>query len=277
MSAGSYDWTPERLCKETVRLPLQAAALFPLERTALGAAGLLHASRVVDLGCGDGSWLGELAAHCSEQAYFVGIDQNEAVLSCARMRVPVAQFMCSHSVAETEALLASLRPDAVVMRFVHQHLSLEQSRKLLAITVSSRIEASVIVIDVDDSSFCWEPSCETLDYLVRARGQRQAEAGGDRAVGRKIAGRMRDVGLEAVRSRTVKVDSRFMGFDLWWSIIAPILYSGVPSTDTDLISKAQTWKEGGRGASFDLTITCGTSGGRSSGPSGSLEPPQKVL
>src|SRR3954462_14040201 len=109
---------------EAERLDLQARVLFPLERVALAEHGVGAGQTLLDLGCGQGTFLSQMAQAFGGMRCF-GLDRNPGLLAEARSRPGIADVaLCD--VADPPALLQQLErhhPDLIFSRFVLQHMS----------------------------------------------------------------------------------------------------------------------------------------------------------
>jgi hypothetical protein len=187
-------------------------------------------------------------------AVTMGIDPGEAVVRIARERHPGLRFACS---VETKTLLGEFEPDVVTMRFVHQHLPEAESRRIISELRELPSRPSIVVIDVDDSSFNFEPDSPAILRLLRARGERQRIAGGDREVGQKMAERIRQAGFRGVHSERLRIDADVVGLENWWRIVSPVLLSGRPDSDQVDADEALTWFSSAKSASFETTLSHG--------------------
>ena len=149
----SYAWSQDRLARETVRLPLQAQALFALEWPALQRLDLQSSSRIADLGCGDGTWMSLLQEQCPS-ALTMGIDPGEAVVRIARERHRGLNFACSTEPGSGLTVLEEFEPDLVTMRFVHQHFC----RKRNPIASSVSCASSEVAHALSSSTWTTVPS-----------------------------------------------------------------------------------------------------------------------
>src|SRR4051812_16548117 len=129
----SYQLTdPRHRAAEIERLAAQARVSFSLEQAALLEHGLPGCKSLFDLGCGQASFLALIAA-AFPRLRCVGADRNEGLLEVARMQPGVSEALrCD--LADPAALTSALErvgPDAVLCRFVLQHMSPPEQQRLL--------------------------------------------------------------------------------------------------------------------------------------------------
>lgn len=98
--------------------------------------------------------------------------------------------------------------DLVVSRFVFQHLPnpVLAAREIKRILKQGGI---VVVMDVDDSFSVEYPISESESILKKVLKELQSKRGGDRHVGRKLAGYFNQVGLE-IQSVNIDTNSEFV-------------------------------------------------------------------
>lgn len=215
---------------EAERLDLQARVLFPLERQALVEHGLAPGQLLLDLGCGQGTFL-SLIAQSFAGMRCIGLDRHPGLLSEARGRPGVAGVsVCD--LADPPALLNELerhRPDVVLSRFVLQHMSPEERRSMLLTLAGhgARRPLRVVLADVDADSSFFEPPSPLLAEARAALAALQAREGGDRRIGARLAGLMLDAGFADVRTSRVCATTDAVGFDAWWAAFGSVLCAGL--------------------------------------------------
>jgi SAM-dependent methyltransferase len=221
---------PQQRTAEAERLDLQARALFPLERAALADHGLTSGQTIVDLGCGQGTFL-SLIAEAFAGTRCVGLDRNAALLAEARTRPGIAA-VAACDLADPAALLLELerqRPDAVLSRFVLQHMSPPECDSLLRTVAryAARHPLRVVLADVDSSTSFFEPPSALLTQARDALGAMQAREGGDRKIGGRLAALLHDAGFAGIRTSRVCATSDAIGFGAWWAAFGSVLYAGL--------------------------------------------------
>lgn len=98
--------------------------------------------------------------------------------------------------------------DLVVSRFVFQHLPnpVQAAKEIKRILKQG---GKVCVTDLDDSFEVEYPINESLEILKKVLTELQVKRGGDRHVGRKLAGYLNEVGLE-IQSVNIDTDAEFV-------------------------------------------------------------------
>jgi SAM-dependent methyltransferase len=257
---------------EASRLDRQARTLFPLERGALAAHGLEAGHTVIDLGCGQGTYL-ELIAASFAGTRCVGLDRHPGLLREARAR-PGIVAVAECDLAEPTALRRELDrhlPDLVLCRFVLQHMAAaEQAAMLSALAEhASRRRTRVVLADVDAASSFFEPPSALLSEARQGLEALQARSGGDRRIGARLPDLLRAAGFEDPRTSRVLVDSRATGFAAWWSAFGTLLHAGLaarPAAQEALLewgtdpATANSFRAG-----FDVCFASSGSVGRQSG------------
>lgn len=223
---------PQQRTAEAERLDLQARALFPLEREALAEHGLASGQTLLDLGCGQGTFL-SLIAQAFAGMRCIGLDRNAGLLSEARTRPGIAAAS-DCDLADPAALLQELerhRPDAVLSRFVLQHMSPGERHSLLRTIAryAARHPLRVVLADVDAGTSFFEPPSPLLVEAREALGAVQARDGGDRKIGGRLAGLLHEAGFADIRTSRVCATSDSIGFAAWWSAFGAVLYAGLHS------------------------------------------------
>ena len=220
---------------EIARLLQQARVSFSLERAALAEHGLAGRKSLLDLGCGQASFLSLIAAdffglRCA------GADRNPGLLEVARGQPGVSEAVqcdLADSAALT-ALLARLEPDAVLCRFVLQHMS-PPERQLLLRTLARHASTRpmrIILADVDSDSSFFDPPSPLLALAQKNLVALQARLGGDRRVGAKLGTILSEAGFREVKATRVCVDSREVGFGAWWKAFGAVISTGLLSQPT---------------------------------------------
>jgi SAM-dependent methyltransferase len=217
---------------EAERLDRQARLLFPLEREALARHGIAAGRTLLDLGCGQGTFLA-LIAEAFPGVRCIGLDRHEALLDEARTRPGIAA-VASCDLANPPALLRQLRehqPDVVLCRFVLQHMSQPERRSLL-VTLAEHVvrrPLRVVLVDVDGTSSFFDPPSPLLTEAREGLGELQARHGGDRKIGARLPELLQEAGFADVSASKVHVASDVLGFSAWWAAFGSLLCAGLRS------------------------------------------------
>lgn len=201
MTSGSYD--PHRtvgagLHDEVTRLEAQAALTAEAEIAVMERIGV-PGRLLVEVGCGSGAFLARLVARFPEHDVH-GVEIRRDLLDLARARGCRA--------VHGDAYALPLPDDScgtVVLRFVLQHLT-DPGAALREATRVLQPGGRLVVIDVDGGMWgCATPTFKELDDIYSRFAAAQARDGGDRMVGRKASGWLRDAGLTQVRTEAYSV------------------------------------------------------------------------
>lgn len=185
---GSYNYTSlESNQSELDRLKAQATQAAALEKNILLRHGLTEGMSVLDLGCGPG-FTSRLIASISKTGQVVGLDLNDDLLAVAQSEldkepVPGLRFR-KGNVYDLSDVTDQF--DFVYSRFVFQHLE-HPDKALQQILSVLKPGGTLLVTDVDDSLVTLHPAHPTYDKIFSLQQNYQAQNGGDRFVGRKLA------------------------------------------------------------------------------------------
>jgi SAM-dependent methyltransferase len=221
---------PQQRAAEAERLDLQARVLFPLERQALVEHGLAPGQLLLDLGCGQGTFL-SLVAQSFPGIRCIGLDRHPVLLSEARIRPGIAGVWAC-DLADPPALLGELerhRPDVVLSRFVLQHMSPDERGSMLRTIAGhlARRPLRVVLADVDADSSFFEPPSPLLAEAREALVALQARAGGDRKIGARLGELLREAGFADVRTSRICATTDAVGFAAWWAAFGSLLCAGL--------------------------------------------------
>ena len=163
-------------------------------RALLGSLTVRPRQRVLDLGCGFGAATLELAA--LGELRVVGLDSDRDVLTAARrisetvgLRVGLPSGSTTFSSGDVYSIpFPNGSFDVVYSRFVFQHLEHPE----LAASEVARVLApggTACIVDVDDGlSISEPPPSAAFERLGSALRSLQTARGGDRYIGRRLAG-----------------------------------------------------------------------------------------
>ena len=221
---------PRHRRAEAARLDRQARLLFPLEREALGEHGVAPGQTVVDLGCGQGTFLSLIAAAFGGTRC-IGLDRNAHLLALAAARPGIAA-VAECDLADREQLLRELGrhdPDVVLCRFVLQHMSpAERAAMLRALAEhGARRPLRVVLADVDGASSFVDPPSRLLQEAREGLTKLQERNGGDRRIGGRLAELLQEAGFHRIRTSRVRVSSDAVGFAAFWDSFGSLLCLGL--------------------------------------------------
>lgn len=220
--AGSYDPAamPGGLDGEVARLEHQAALAWPEERrllAELGLGGPALPGRVLELGCGPGSFTARLAELVPADR-LTGVDHDPALLARARARVPGASF---GEGSATALPFPDASFDAAVTRLVLQHLP-DPAAAVAELARVVRPGGLVAAIDVDGG--LWGVAEPFSPELAAAQGKvwrAQRGRGGDRMIGRRLYRLLAGAGLQQVALRPYAYHSDELGLAAFEPVLSP--------------------------------------------------------
>ena len=235
--------------EESARLRLQAQLLFELEFPFLQEHGLQSASNFLDIGCGNGSFLGQIK-QAVPRLRVLGIDRAENFLDEARRKNSNCEFglVDLNHEKSLAACLNSFEPDLIVARYVFQHLSHDEQIHILRSIIENKKPSSrLLLIDTQDDLAEFYPRCEALDDLLKLKGREQLSLGGNRLIGQTLRPLMIEAGFQNTKETLVDFSSLQLGWDAWDSIFWPVIKSSVhePFTlvEASLLKAGRTWLE----------------------------------
>lgn len=207
--AGSYQFDAmPNMDTELARLKQQAQLAAPLERNILKIAGLGEGFTALDMGCGPGLVSVEMAILVGAKGSVLGVDISENLLGVGERyadqeEVNNVTFQLGNAY---ELDLPDSHFDFVYARMFVQHLEKPQ----VAMAELRRIlkpGGILCIMDIDDAMTVLEPEPPEFAAYQKAALEGQKKVGGDRHVGRKLFGYLREQGLEDVTITPVPITS----------------------------------------------------------------------
>ncbi len=217
---GSYAFSqnPDR-ARELDRLRHQALAAWPTEEAWLKNRGLADGMHVLDIGCGPG-FVSEKLARLNPAGVTVGLEPDPELAHLAGKRFDAIPGLSLHQGSLAHNHLQESYFDLAYARFVAQHFGSPQA-EMAHIFRLLKPAGQVVLADVDDGLTLVYPELPELLEVMRLSDKLQAEAGGDRRVGRKLPALLTAAGFTDVGFDILPFTSRQLGrhalFDLAWS------------------------------------------------------------
>lgn len=209
----------------------QAEVGLALERQIWADAGLGPEMRVIDLGCGPGV-VSAAMAEMVQRGSVHGIDASSELLAQAsRVQELRGVRNLQFSKGDVYELSPTLKDyDFAYARFLYQHLS-EPER---ATTQLRRVLAPggiACLVDIDDAWLMLQPEPDGLASFLQSAKRGQSERGGDRNVGRKMAGYLSKAGFVDVETKVKVVTSHDIGLDMFLKITTNFKHEQVLDAD----------------------------------------------
>ncbi len=156
---------------------LQTDFGLPQELPAFYASPPWHAAaRVLDLGCGNGYYLQQLAARFPDKTYR-GFDLSRELTAHSDEHATAGNV----TFAQANLFDVSEACDFVVLRLVLQHLD-DIEAVLRHVATLVRPEGSVMIIDADDEARSFHPLLPEFTRFFTAYAERERQCGRDRDV-----------------------------------------------------------------------------------------------
>lgn len=191
--------------EELGRYRMMAASATAAEEAWWAEAGIVEGAQVVDLGCGPGAVLVELANRIGPDGRIVGVDQGEESLEVARKLI--AEAGLGHAeVRRGDATATGLEAgawDVVMIRHVLAHNPPEVVGEIVAhIAELLRPGGHAYLVDSDGTGFRYERQADPdlLDIMDRYQQMLRAR-GSDATTGPRLGAIAEDAGLEIVDRR----------------------------------------------------------------------------
>lgn len=242
MTSGSYDphsTIGAGIDDEVKRLEAQAALTAEAEGTLMERIGV-PGRLLVEVGSGSGAFLARLADRFPDHDVR-GVEIRPDLLDRARARG------CRAEQGDAYALpLADSSCGTVVLRFVLQHLTDPRA----AVREAARVlqpGGRLVVIDVDAAMWgCVTPTFPEFTDIYTRFAAAQAQDGGDRMVGRKASGWLREAGLAQVRTEVYGVTAEDRPIDDFEIHVGPSRLAPLLARDQldilDLARATQAWE-----------------------------------
>lgn len=220
MTTGSYNF--ERLDDasfQTTRLYQQSQAMRGMEAGILRAAGLDPAHDVLEVGSGPG-FVSDLLAELAPKGSLHAVEPSRTLSAQieTNVRSRPARGLFVHQAFGDALPLDDAQVDFSYARFVLQHVPcpLDVVREVHRVT---RTGGRFCAVDSDDGLVIFHPEEARVSDLLRDAQAVQAAQGGDRFIGRKLQGLMREAGFVNVRSRVLALTSSELPFQVLFNIL----------------------------------------------------------
>lgn len=245
--SGSYDFGP-RVDRERKleRLRNQALVVWPVEARWLTAHGLADGMNVLDVGCGPG-FVTEQLAQLNPGGKTVGLEPDPELARLADTLFASRPGISVHHGSLSGNDLPESHFDFAYARFVMQHLAVP-AEGLRGLYRLLKPGGMVVLADVDDGLTVLYPEPPELDQIMRLSEAVQAQAGGDRRIGRKLPALLEEAGFSDVGFDVLPFTSHHLGraalFDIVLSFRLQQAQHGVPAEMEQLVARAKAFFAG---------------------------------
>jgi RimJ/RimL family protein N-acetyltransferase/2-polyprenyl-3-methyl-5-hydroxy-6-metoxy-1,4-benzoquinol methylase len=173
---------------------------------------------IMDLGCGLGNLVNGLSVKFPE-IQFIGIDNEPEFIKLANeSRVNNNVKFIETSIFEN--IEDFNKVDIFLMRIVAQHIGPKGLNLFFQkFKKYAKPSAKLLIIDIDDNSWCLKPNIAGFDILLDSCNYNQSKFGGDRQIGSKCKDLAKEQGLKIEHFQICPFDSYNIGISSFSEII----------------------------------------------------------
>jgi arsenite methyltransferase len=193
--------------------------------------------RVLDVGCGPGFYLAELADAVGPEGALVGVDSSAAMLALAARR---CTGRANVTFREGDASALPVEDAWFDIAFSVQVLEYvpDATAALAEMARALRPGGRAVVWDVDWATVSWHSSDQArMDRVLRTWDAHLADA----SLPRTLASRMRSVGFDDVRSEAHAFASSEFDPETYGVALIPVIEDYVSGRDTMTATEAAAW------------------------------------
>ena len=199
-SSDDHRYSLELSDEELKRYRWMATTAVESEGEMWHAAGLQAGARVVEIGCGPGAMLRELAQIVGESGIAVGVDADPLAVSMAQQELRGFDHADVRLGLAAKSGLVPESFDVVMCRHVLAHNRKEEGERILAHLVSLLVPGGCLYLaDVDYDAFRYSHSEPDLNDLEEHYIKFQRARGSNLSVGLQLGDLLRANGLEVER------------------------------------------------------------------------------
>lgn len=181
-------------------------------------------SHFVDLGSGTGDTLARVRS-LLPNAQLTGIDLEGEFVSLAKSKYANENITFIHSDFLQDGSIFE-KGDYFYMRLVGQHIGTKGLSRIMELfKEKSPPKAKLIITDVDDRYWVFEPPCYGIESLLRATQRKQQKYGGDRFIGLKIPGLALKHGVKIMDLDITNFNTHQIGMSEFFNIIDVLFYT----------------------------------------------------
>jgi len=217
---------------ELQRLKRQAKVAWSIEKDYLAAHGLQNGITVADLACGPGIISGLMKQEVCPEGKVIGVELNESLLALAHTlasETDDAPEFRAGDVYELECLEEE-SIDFAYCRFLLQHLA-EPAKALQTIYRKLKPGGRIAILETDDSLFNFTPVVPDMDRFIETVIAEQERRGGDRKIGRKLAGLLWQNNYTDTLTQVVTINTDMIAGDEFLNITTNFKMELIPEGD----------------------------------------------
>ena len=197
---------------ELKRLIRQAEIAWAMEKNVLAMHGINDEMTVADIACGPGIVSGFIQRDLTPNGQVIGVELNDSLLEVSEsIHVGTSHPPLFRKGDVYE--LGCLEDDSIdfaYSRFLFQHLN--RSEKAIE-TISKKLRSGgrIAILDTDDALFHCAPAIDGMDRFIALANDQQQNKGGDRLIGRKLAGMLWAAGFTDIKTNLVNISTDMIG------------------------------------------------------------------
>ncbi|QYF92628.1 class I SAM-dependent methyltransferase [Massilia sp. PAMC28688] len=214
------------------RLKAQASIVLDQEIAHLRAAGLADHQHVLDIGCGPGIISSAIAMRTTPRRLVAG-DVNDISIAETRRQFDtngIANAEVKQLNVYDESIAELGKFDFVYSRLLFQHLS-DPIRAMANVRASLADQGRFCICDIDDNWLSIAPATPAFEAFIARAGQAQAQRGGDRHVGSKLASYMKQSGFADIQSSVLMVTTDMIGKDAFCDLVFGYKLECIPDAE----------------------------------------------
>ena len=197
---------------ELKRLMRQAEVAWTIEKDVLAKHGINDKMTVADLACGPGIVSGFIQRDLTPNGHVIGVELNDSLLEVAESIHADTAHSPTFRKGDVYELdcLEDDSIDFAYSRFLFQHLN-RSDKAIEVISKKLRTGGRIAILDTDDALFHFAPAIDGMDRFIALANDQQQNMGGDRLIGRKLAGMLWAAGFTDIKTQVVTINTDIIG------------------------------------------------------------------